>query len=539
MTEDRRKLEIIQDTINGYLAFDSAHAHQLIAEGKTPVFVIDSIDAFKDFDSIEGEGAKKVALFFDRAAGDHHNEIVLEVQGDTHCVQTCDLSGISIIGDGKEKSLRGDFSNGAHALSAGDPIAVQYKKFYIKGGAHRLPQVVSFNALIANEHIQIVPNKSEISLVDFDREAEGAVNLQCNADAPCDIEVLDENGIDDIGLYRTENMMKGIRTKDSLSPNPEGYQLLKDLYLEQDDQERDKYLKTFRQMQYEHFVELFKALNQRGHGTAINIRLLDENPSQIFNGKDLEKIKDLYGGIKRGVELAEAIPGLYEAQISAIMEAARDAGLSKDVSLGFMLPNVNTPEQAQKYKAEIESEARSMIPDVNIRFGVMIETIKAAECADRLAEEVDFVSFGTNDLSAEILDYDRLGRLNENRFQIEEARGYDPTKYLAPEVRSVLTQTIAKIRGANPGVKISICGAQVSNHMGAAEAIKFAQEAAIDSISVTARNETITAAKLLIHEYAKGQSEEVGSGISGGFADKHARRDPLMPDGTGFSRGEE
>ena len=282
-----------------------------------------------------------------------------------------------------------------------------------------------------------------------------------------------------------------------LSSFREANEILTKIYLTKDDEELSKNLDEFYKIQYEHFSRLFKELKERGQ-FSINVRLLDYNYEEIYTDEMKAFIKD-GNSLPRGTQLADQIPSLYEKQIEAIFQAAKDAGINEETDLGIMLPNVVGADQTTRWKEEIESQRQKITPDLPVRFGVMIENKEAINCADELAAQSDFISFGTNDLSADILGYSRRDRSYISEYM--QSRGYDPSEYLADEVKESIAGAISGIKKANPNTKLSICGLQASMDMGMSDTIKFSIENGIDEVSVHPNPRCVITAKLLRNKH--------------------------------------
>ena len=133
----------------------------------------------------------------------------------------------------------------------------------------------------------------------------------------------------------------------------------------------------------------------------------------------------------RGCRLGITYPEIYEMQARAIFAAAMDAQKAgSDVQLEIMIPLVATRKETQILKAVIDKAAQDLAPGMQYMVGVMIELPRAALMAGEIANEAEFFSFGTNDLTQTTLglsrddagnflgDYQRAGIYATDPFRI-------------------------------------------------------------------------------------------------------------------------
>ncbi len=180
-------------------------------------------------------------------------------------------------------------------------------------------------------------------------------------------------------------------------------------------------------------------------------------------------------------------PGLYAMQVRALMEAAAErvaAGGTPVVEI--MIPLTVSREElglARGWVEEAVAAATAGITDpVDVTIGTMIETPRAAIRADEIAEEADFFSFGTNDLTQMTFGFSRddiegrimslyleEGLLKRNPFETIDRGG----------VGELVKMGAARGRATKPGLKLGVCG----EHGGDPESIALFWEAGLDYVS--------------------------------------------------------
>ncbi len=192
----------------------------------------------------------------------------------------------------------------------------------------------------------------------------------------------------------------------------------------------------------------------------------------------------------RGVRLGITFPEIYSMQIRAILEAAAEcAAKDLEVHPQIMVPQVCTAEELKKVKetvdrirAEVEAEFGHKL---NFRFGTMIEVVRACMRADTLAEEVDFFSFGTNDLTQATFSfsredaenkflpmYNQIGILQDNPFEVLDEKG----------VGKLMDLAVKWGREKKPDLSVGICG----EHGGHPASIAFCHKAGLNYVSCSA-----------------------------------------------------
>ena len=223
--------------------------------------------------------------------------------------------------------------------------------------------------------------------------------------------------------------------------------------------------------------------------------------------KELHEVNPMLG--HRGVRLGLTYPEIYKMQIQAVIEAAAECiGEGIDVHPEVMVPQVCTVIELQHVKAYVEElktaiEAKKGIK-VQLKFGSMIEVVRACMKAESLAKEAEFFSFGTNDLTQATYSFSREDA--ENKFlplyQRKNIIHHNPFDVLDTEgVGKLMELTVAWGRRSKKDLKIGICGEQG----GHPESILFCHKIGLNYVSCSAPRVPIARlaaaqAKLLIGE---------------------------------------
>ncbi|GAA2220385.1 pyruvate, phosphate dikinase [Nonomuraea monospora] len=216
---------------------------------------------------------------------------------------------------------------------------------------------------------------------------------------------------------------------------------------------------------YEILRAEFAALLAATDGLPLVIRLLDPPRHEFLPDTTVQRLREVNPMLGvRGVRLAILMPELARCQIRALVEAteaARRAG--GDPRPRLLVPMVADPGEVDAVRRlvdEVADRPGKGEPGRRIPIGAMIETPRAALMADALATRADFLSFGTNDLSAlvwglsrddaeaELLPgYRELGVLPESPFEL-----------LDTAVRDLVASAIAAARAVRPGIEAGVCG---------------------------------------------------------------------------------
>ncbi|MBD3236620.1 MAG: pyruvate, phosphate dikinase [Candidatus Eisenbacteria bacterium] len=188
----------------------------------------------------------------------------------------------------------------------------------------------------------------------------------------------------------------------------------------------------------------------------------------------------------RGCRLGVAYPEITALQVRAIMEAAaRLIGEGGQVFPEIMIPLVGTPQELAHQRRIAERVAKEVIEETGVdvphAIGTMIEVPRAALLADRIAEQADFFSFGTNDLTQMTFGYSRddSGRFLPD-YVASGILPQDPFVVLDREgVGQLVRVAVERARAVKPQLKTGICGV----HGGNPSSIEFCHQLGLDYVS--------------------------------------------------------
>jgi pyruvate,orthophosphate dikinase len=333
----------------------------------------------------------------------------------------------------------------------------------------------------------------------------GHLGVRANADNGPDAANARRHGAEGIGLCRTEHMFLA---EDRLP-------IVRKMILASTPDEEEKALEALRKAQRSDFEEILEAMD----GLPVTIRLLDPPLHEFLPDTQELAIKEATVGLTaeeeqlfeaaktwhefnpmlgtRGVRLGVIKPGLYAMQVRALMEAAHDrvaAGGHPIVEI--MIPLTVSREELALARSWVEGaiEAESVAPPtgrakskakagkLEVLIGTMIETPRAALLAGEIAEEAEFFSFGTNDLTQMTFGFSRddvegrmmsayleQGLLKRNPFEVVDPDG----------VGELVRLGVKRGRATRPDLKIGVCG----EHGGDPESIATFAAAGLDYVS--------------------------------------------------------
>jgi pyruvate,orthophosphate dikinase len=332
------------------------------------------------------------------------------------------------------------------------------------------------------------------------RHADGLrrMTVRTNADVGDDAARARRFGAQGIGLCRTEHMFLGDRRA-----------LVEALILADTDEERDRQLAELLPLQRKDFVDIFEAMDD----LPVTIRLLDPPLHEFLpdltelsvrvalaeaRGEATELDRRLLQAVQRlheqnpmlglrGVRLGVVIPGLFEMQARAILEAASERILAGGrPRVEIMVPLVASVQELETVKQDILQVGQDVRTEtgVNLEFliGTMIELPRAAVTADQIAESAEFFSFGTNDLTQTTWGFSRddVEASFFSAYLEKGIFGVSPFETIDRDGVGALVRVGAERgRTARPGLKLGVCG----EHGGDPESVHFFDEVGLDYVS--------------------------------------------------------
>jgi pyruvate,orthophosphate dikinase len=391
---------------------------------------------------------------------------------------------------------------GIPAVVGADAVKIDGKSFTANGFTVKEGDVISLDgttgqvilgevALSAGEP----PKEFKTILTWADQIRKGKLKVRANADNGPDAANARQFGAEGIGLCRTEHMFLG---EDRLP-------VVRRMILANTPEEETSALEELRVVQKADFEEILEAMD----GLPVTVRLLDPPLHEFLPNVEELAIKeatvgltdderDLYDAARawhefnpmlgtRGVRLGVVKPGLYAMQVRALMEAAaaRVAKGGKPV-VEIMIPLTVTREELALARGWAEdavaAATKGATKKIDVTIGTMIETPRAAIRADEIAEEADFFSFGTNDLTQMAFGFSRddiesrmmpayleQGLLKRNPFETIDQSG----------VGELVKMGAERGRKTKPSLKLGVCG----EHGGDPESIALFYEAGLDYVS--------------------------------------------------------
>ena len=391
---------------------------------------------------------------------------------------------------------------GACCVSGCGDIAIneEEKYFEVKGNRYNKGDYISLDGSTGNvygEKIKTVP--AEIS-GDFERfmnwaDERRTLKVRTNADTPRDAQQAVKFGAEGIGLVRTEHMFfEGDRIK-----------AVREMIVSKTEGQRRKALSKLLPMQRGDFEGIYEAMQ----GMPVTIRYLDPPlheflPTSSYDIAqlakdmkiDLDELKNVISGLHefnpmmghRGCRLAISYPEIAEMQTTAVIEAAINVNKKHpdwNIEPEIMIPLVGDKAELKYVKDVVVRTADEILARENIdmkyHVGTMIEIPRAALLADEIAEEAEFFSFGTNDLTQMTFGFSRDdagGFLND--YYEKKIFEQDPFARVDQKgVGKLIELAVAGGRKTRPNIKLGICG----EHGGDPSSIDFCHRMGLTYVS--------------------------------------------------------
>lgn len=323
------------------------------------------------------------------------------------------------------------------------------------------------------------------------------MGVRTNADTPKDSAIARAFGAEGIGLCRTEHMFF----------DEERINSMREMILSNSEEDREKALAKLLPYQKEDFYGILKAME----GLPVTIRALDPPLHEFLpqDEKSIKKVADIMGidpeaiisKIKslheinpmlghRGCRLGIAYPEITRMQAQAIFEATCE--LTKEgheVLPEVMIPLISTVNELKLQKELVKEEADKAMEKYGVKIdyliGTMIEIPRACITADEVAEEAEFFSFGTNDLTQMAFGFSRddigsfLPMYIDNKIL-----PYDPFERIDEEgVGYLVKLAVEKGRKVKEKLKIGVCG----EHGGEPNSVRFFHKTGLNYVSCSPR----------------------------------------------------
>ncbi|WP_409227025.1 pyruvate, phosphate dikinase [Gudongella sp. SC589] len=320
------------------------------------------------------------------------------------------------------------------------------------------------------------------------------MKVRTNADTPRDAAAAVKFGAEGIGLCRTEHMFF----------DEDRIPAVRRMIVSNNESQRQKALDVLLPLQRKDFYEIYQVMEWR----PVTIRLLDPPLHEFLPSKkedieslaesmniSFEDLKDTINDLAevnpmmghRGCRLAVTYPEIAKMQTRAIIEAALDYKVKDGMEIvpEIMIPLIGDAKELAYVKKQVLEEIEAVFTERNdsIKYliGTMIEIPRAAITADEIAEEAEFFSFGTNDLtqmgfgfsrddSGKFLnEYVEKGIFDKSPFEVIDQKGIGKMMEIAVELG----------RKTRENIKLGICG----EHGGEPSSVEFCHRIGLDYVS--------------------------------------------------------
>ena len=390
---------------------------------------------------------------------------------------------------------------GTQTFREGDYLSVNGSSGNVYGGD--IPVVESEVIQVLQGHLDPSASEKYQLFESVLKWADGVrrLKVRANADVPEQARIARGFGAEGIGLCRTEHMFFA----------EDRIQIMQKMILARQREEREKFLDQLLPLQKQDFIGLYREMK----GFPVTIRLLDPPLHEFLPKREelmveiaqleltsgapavLEEKKRLLARVEelhefnpmlglRGCRLGITMPEITRMQARAIIEAACE--LAKEgtrIVPEIMIPLVGMVSEMKAQKDLVREVATETMKRYNVKIsylvGTMIELPRAAVSAARIAEEAEFFSFGTNDLTQTTFGFSRDDAAKFIDFyKTANILDSDPFAVLDREgVGSLMRTAIGGGRKTRPTIKLGICG----EHGGDPSSIEFCHELGLDYVS--------------------------------------------------------
>lgn len=478
----------------GGIAFDNAEAEAAKAEGRACILVRRETNP----DDLAGMVAAEGVLTA-RGGKTSHAAVVARGMGKT-CV--CGAEELEIDLDARTLKV------GEKVLHSGDTIAIDGSTGEVFDGDVPVSDSPVTTYLLAGLDAGLEACKGDADLVELvesvdrlmaycDKRAE--LTVRANADNPEDAARAVAFGASGIGLCRTEHMFLGARR-----PLVE-----RAILSEEGSTDREEALAELGKLQRQDFKEMLEALD----GRPMTVRLIDPPLHEFLpdltglevkvalqheRGEKNDDDERMLAAVRklheanpmlglRGVRLGMWMPGLFGMQMRALVGAAAEIkAAGGDPHPEIMVPLVGSNAELAIIRTEAEQiiaeELKAAGVELDIPVGCMVELPRAAMIAESLAEEADFFSFGTNDLTQTTWGFSRDDCEGVFFPHYIEAGIFGVSPFESLDVHGVgrvVNEGVTRGRQTKPDMKMGVCG----EHGGDPDSIHFFASIGIDYVS--------------------------------------------------------
>jgi pyruvate,orthophosphate dikinase len=384
---------------------------------------------------------------------------------------------------------------GRACVAGAGAISMDYKAKFMTIGEHKISEgdIVTIDGSTGEVMLGEVETKQPELSGDFETvmawaDAARRMKVRTNAETPVDAQTAKDFGAEGIGLCRTEHMFF----------DPMRIQNVREMIFATNKEGRETALAKLLPEQRRDFTELFEIMD----GLPITIRLLDP-PLHEFMPHEEEEIAHFAktAGLEsdfvarryeelsesnpmlghRGCRLGVSFPEIYAMQARAIFEAAVETNAIPEV----MIPLIATRKELSILKDVVIEQAEAVFAEkgqkVDYLIGTMIELPRAALMADDIAQDAEFFSFGTNDLTQTTfgMSRDDAGKFLPD-FVHQGIIERDPFVSIDQEgVGQLVDMASQRGRSFRPDIKLGVCG----EHGGDPASIGFFEKVGLDYVS--------------------------------------------------------